>query len=181
MADNKALESVARDDAADICYDEETGKKKDYQTLADSVSSGDDRSHFLGLLKICSSLRVIPDALPAGKNVEALLASLNKIFTISGWEPERLSPSDNTSDTEIEGVEAIPVSLSMESVDASKMMTILSNMERSIRTFDITMAKIEWQGKDSLTFQAQANAYYAKSAGISETEKTEYATKQKKK
>lgn len=181
MAENTDLESVARDEATEICYDQETGKKYDYQTLADSVLNDENRSHFLGLLKICSSLRVIPDALPAGRNVEALLASLNKIFTISGWEPESLSPSDNVSETEIEGVKTIPVSLSMESVDVSKMMTILSNMEKSIRTFDITNATIEYQGENMLTLKAQASAYYAKDAGIVETEKTEYAVKPKKK
>lgn len=179
MAENRDLESVAREETADICYDS-TGKKYDYQALADLISNDDQQAHLLGLLKICSSLRVIPDALPAGKNVEALLASLNKIFTISGWEPESLSPSDSTAETEIEGVEVVPVAVAMERVNAEKIIEVLKNIEKSIRTFDITSASIEWQG-ESLTLQAQANAFYAKDAGIVETEKTEYATKQARK
>lgn len=179
MAYNEDLESVARESTADICYDEE-GNKKDYQLLADLATDDEEQSHYLGLLKICSALRVIPDALPSSKNVEALLASLNQIFVISGWEPETLAPSEGTGETSIKGVAAIPLSLAVES-DSTTTMTVLNNIEKSIRAFDITTASIEWSGEDKLTLQAQANAYYAEDSGVVESDVVEYATKQAKK
>ena len=179
MAYNKDLESVARDSNADICYDE-NGKKIDYQELANAVTGDEAKSQYLGLLKVCSSLRVIPDALPAGKNVEALLASLNQIFVISNWDPETLAPSETSGEADVKGVDTIPVALSVES-DATTTMSVLTNIERSIRTFDIVSASIEWAGEDKLNLQAQANAYYAKDSGVVESEVTEYATKEAKK
>ena len=179
MAYNEDLESVARENDADICYDE-NGKKIDYQELANTVSGDEARSQYLGLLKVCSSLRVIPDALPASKNVEALLASLNQIFVISNWEPESLAPSEQVGTTDIKGVDTIPVALTVET-EPVKTMTVLTNIENSIRTFDIVTASIEWAGDEKLSLQAQANAYYAKDSGVVESKVVEYATKQKKK
>ena len=182
MAYNEDLESVARESTANICYDE-AGNKKDYQALADAVDEADEstRSHYLGLLKICSSLRVIPDALPAGKNVEALLASLNKIFTVSGLEPEGLSPGDNIGETDIEGVDLIPTSMSIDKQNASTIINFLTNAERSIRNFELSSATVEWSGSGLLDFDAQVKAYYAKDAGVAESDTTEYATKQARK
>ena len=179
MAYNTDLESVARDAGADVCYDD-NDNKINYQELLNTVSNEEERARYLSLLKVCSSLRVIPDALPGGKNVEALLASLNQIFVISNWDPENLAPSEGVSTVNIKGVEAIPVTLSVES-DPVTTMTVLSNIENSIRTFDITTAIIEWAGDDGLVLQAQANAYYAKDSGVVESDVVEYATKQAKK
>ncbi len=181
LAYNEDLESVARESDVDFCYDD-NGDKIDYQSLLGTVSQDEEMyAHYLGMLKICSSLRVIPDALPASENVEALLASLNQIFVESGWEPESLSPAGGGShNTTITEVGTIPVSLSVES-DALTTMSVLHNIEKSIRVFDVSTATIEWSGDNRITLQAQADAYYAKGAGISESTVTEYATKQKKK
>ena len=179
MAYNTDLESVARNAGADVCYDE-NDNKINYQELLKTVSGEEERARYLSLLKVCSSLRVIPDALPGGKNVEALLASLNQIFVISGWDPESLAPNDGAGTTAIKGVEAIPVTLSVES-DPTTTMTVLTNIEKSIRTFDITNAVIEWADGDRLNLQAQANAYYAKDSGVVESDVVEYATKEAKK
>ncbi len=179
MAYNTDLESVARDAGADVCYDD-SGNKINYQELLKTVSDEEERARYLSLLKVCSSLRVIPDALPGGKNVEALLASLNQIFVISGWEPESLAPSEGAEKASIDGVEAIPVTLSIESTPENTMK-VLTNIEKSIRTFDIMNAAIEWAGDERLTLQAQANAYYAKDSGVVESDVVEYATKEAKK
>ena len=178
MAENPDLESVARESNGD-CLTKD-GKKIDWKTRYNLEQNEDKKAFYLDMVKMCSSLRVIPDALPAQKNVEALLASLNQIFIISGWEPEALSPNDTDEESPVEGVEVIPVSLSVES-SIPKTMTVLTNIEKSIRTFDITSASIEWSGIDQLSLQAQAVAYYIESEGLQETTETVYATKNARK
>ena len=117
-------------------------------------------------------MRVIPDALPAFKNEEALLASLNKLFIESGWQPESLSPSGSSSaSTLVPGLNDISVSLSVEA-DTGTTMNVLNNIERSIREFDIERATIEWGSNNTLNLQAQATAYYMDESTITETTKT---------
>lgn len=178
MAKNTDLESVARHSQSDCVG--ANGKKIDYRKKYNEEEDEDKRAYYLDMVKMCSSLRVIPDALPAKQNVEALLASLNQIFIISDWDPEALAPSENDEESLVEGVVPIPVTLSVES-NAKKTLTVLNNIERSVRTFDITSATIEWSGTDKLSLQANAIAYYLEQAGIKETTETVYASKDAKK
>ena len=101
---------------------------------------------------------MIPDALPAQKNTEALMSSLNQVFIVTGIEPERLAPRDDVFVSEIPGIGAIPVTMRLEGWDASVMLA-LNNIERSIREFDITEATIEWVNA-GLSLNISANAYY---------------------
>lgn len=174
MAKNRDLESVARK-SQDDCIGSD-GKKIDYRAKYNTEENEDKKAYYLGMVKMCSSLRVVPDALPSKQNVEALLASLNQIFIISDWDPEALAPSEDAEESIIEGVTPIPVSLSVEST-TKKTMNVLNNIERSIRTFDITSASVEWSGNDMLSLNARAQAYYLDVAGIKESEKTVYASK----
>ena len=178
MSKNEDLETVARE-SEDDCTGSD-GKKIDYQAKYEAEEDEEKRAYYLGMVKMCSSLRVIPDALPAQENVEALLASLNQIFIVSNWDPEALSPSDEEVESEIEGASIIPVSLAVES-NPLTTMTVLQNIERSIRTFDITTATVEWQGLDKLSLQAQAEAYYLNEAGVVEATETVYASKEARK
>ena len=178
MARNTDLESVARQSQSD-CKTAD-GKKVDYRKKYDEEQDEDKKAYYLDMVKMCSSLRVIPDALPAKQNVEALLASLNQIFIVSDWDPESLAPSENDEESLVEGVVPIPVTLSVES-NSKKTLTVLNNIERSIRTFDITSATVEWSGQDKLSLQANAIAYYLEQAGIKETTETVYASKDAKK
>ena len=100
------------------------------------------------MLKMCSSLRVIPDALPAFQNGEALLSSMNQIFLLSGLQPEALSPSSSGAVSPIAGLEAIPISVSIED-NITKATRLLENLERSIRSFYFTSASIAWRGVDA--------------------------------
>lgn len=172
MANNSDLESVARDSQKD-CYDA-SGSKIDWQEKFDEADSEEDRSKYLSMLKMCSALRVIPDALPAQANEEALMSSLNQIFNISQWEPEALSPSGNVV-SGAEGLSTIPVSLSVETNSASTM-TVLGNIEKSIRTFDLQTATVSWSGNDTLSLQSQGVAYYTENADVVETNKTVYGS-----
>lgn len=156
MAQNSDLESVARK-RNDSCYDE-AGQRIDFNAAYNSAKDDTERKMALQAMKVCSALRVIPDALPALKNTEALMASLNQIFIVSGWEPESLAPRDDKIDVDIAGVEAIPVTLRVEG-DGTTVLKVLDNIERSIREFNVRTATIEWNSA-GISLQAQANAYY---------------------
>lgn len=160
MAQNENLESVARkrsEEFVKLCYDED-GERYDFKKLAAQAETDLERHRYLQSLKACSALRVIPDALPAKKNTEALMASLNEIFIESEWEPESLAPRDDRVTSNIAGVEIVPVSLRYQGSDA-KVLSVLYNIEKSIREFDITVATVEWNNV-GLSLNAQANAYY---------------------
>ena len=174
LASNDALNSVPKEENSS-CINPNTQKNYTYKELSKiyKESNGSEELNAASqLIKSCSALRVIPDALPAFKNEEALLASLNKLFNISGWEPESISPSNNTSEAELPaGLNGISVNVSVEA-DSGTTMNVLNSIERSIREFDIETATIEWNGSSNLLLQAQASAYYADKAFITETEKT---------
>lgn len=169
MALDENLESVARKRNAD-CYDED-GKRRDFNKEYDSATDATGRQLALQGMKICSSLRVVSDALPAQKNTEALMASLNQIFITSGWEPESIAPRDEkVTLTDLTGVEAIPVTLRVNG-DAATVIRVINNIDRSIRDFDVTSATIEWNNS-GLSLQARANAYYLDEIWGLETIKT---------
>ena len=173
MAANTDLESVARESQDDCTTSD--GKKIDWKARYNREENEDKKAYYLDMVKMCSSLRVIPDALPAQKNVEALLASLNQIFIVSNWDPEALSPNENDEESPIAGVQIIPVSLSVQS-SVPQTMTVLTNIEKSIRTFEIDAASASWSG-DELSLQAKASAYYLEESGIQEKTETVYASK----
>lgn len=173
MAENDNLESVARQ-RSENCYDE-FGNRLDFDQLYEQSTDELEKQRYLQSAKICSALRVVPDALPAQKNTEALMASLNQIFILTGWDPDRLAPLDDTVVPEVDGVEAIPVQLRIDG-PSETVMTALNNVERSIREFDITSATVEWTSA-GLSLQANANAFYlaTDTMGLERTE-TLYAT-----
>lgn len=173
MAQNADLESVARKRNTN-CYDE-MGVRIDFNKLYEESTDEKEKQQYLQSSKICSALRVIPDALPAVKNTEALMASLNEIFLRAGWEPERLSPRDDNVKSDIEGVDVIPVSLRIEGSD-DVVLAVLDRIEHSIREFDITIATVEWSA-GGLNLQASANAYYLSEQPSIETTKVLYASR----
>ena len=180
-ASNVGLESVARNSLS-VCKDPSTGNQYTYKDLLDkyqNAESSSDRGYYLSAIKICSALRVVPDALPMQKNEEALLASLNQIFIVSDWMPESLSPSSSSTPSNETGLLTIPVNLSIEASN-DKTLTVINNIERSIREFSITSATIEWSGDTQLNVNAKANAYYVSGADELETTKTIKATDKKK-
>lgn len=176
MAENEALNSVPKE-ADSACINPSTGKNytyKEMNQIYDNAETSEQRSLASSLIQVCSALRIIPDALPAFENEEALLSSLNKIFIISGWEPESLSPGGSAgSITTTFGTKlnAIGVKLAIEA-DANTTIRVLNNIERSIREFNIISAQVEWDGDNKLNIQARANAYYADKSSISESTKT---------
>lgn len=172
MAQNADLESVARK-RNDNCYDAQ-GQRINFNDVYNKATDDTERKMALQAMKVCSALRVIPDALPAYKNTEALMASLNQIFIVSDWEPENLAPRDDVIDTQIDGVEAIPVTLRVEG-DGTTVLRVLDNIERSIREFNIRTATVEWTSR-GLSLQAQANAFYLADEVMLEMDQTVRAT-----
>ena len=174
LAANKALNSVPKEDDSN-CINSLTSKNYTYKELDeiyDNANGGAELSAASKLIRRCSALRVVPDALPAFKNEEALLASLNKLFIISNWEPESISPSgDASAVSDGTGLNSMALNLSIEA-DTATTMTVLNNIERSIREFNIERATIEWGRNDSLILQAQATAYYMDESTITETTQT---------
>lgn len=169
MANNEDLETVATS-AQTGCFDSEN-KKINWQEKFDNSTDDEEKADALAMLKRCSSLRVVPDALPASANELALMASLNKIFILSNWEPESLSPSGNVAVDE-SGLSTIPISLAVEA-STKTTMDVLNNIEKSIRTFDLRNAVVAWSGNNNfLSLKAQGVAYYTQNAGVVETKKT---------
>ena len=174
MSNDPALSSVPKENNSD-CTNSATSKPYTYKELRSIYQAADTTEKMVAatnLIQACSALRIIPDALPAYKNEEALLASLNKIFLVSDWEPESLSPTSEVKVSTLgSGLYELSVRLSIEA-DSAKTLTVLDNIERSIRDFNVNRATFEWQGTSSISLNAQATAYYMESSVLSESDKT---------
>lgn len=177
MAANEALTSVPKEDLS-YCVNSETGKNYTYSELNKFYNEAideDDSQKIVAateLIQICSALRIIPDALPSYRNEEALLSSLNRVFIMSNWEPEGLSPAGTYEDAEFgTNLYTLPFQLSVDA-DTATTMRVLNNIERSIREFDIRRATIEWSAESSLTLNAELNAYYTLPSLANEKTKT---------
>ena len=172
MAANTDLESVARNRAAN-CYDSDTGERIDFNSMYNEALNDTEREQALQGMKVCSALRVISDALPASKNTEALMASLNQVFIVSDWEPEVLAPRDDVYKSAIEGIEIIPVTMRFEG-DGPVVIRVLDNLERSIREVNFLSATAEWTS-GGISLQARANSYYLSEENNLEITKTVWA------
>ena len=179
LAANTALNSVPKESTSG-CINPYTGKKYSYEELNkiyEEAENDDDLVKASELIQSCSALRIIPDAIPAFKNEEALLSSLNKIFLLTGSEPETLSPTGASGESVYsKGLESISVRLSVESETATTV-GFLENVEHSIREFNIERATIEWAQDGKLVLQAQAAAFYMNPSELLETTETIKATK----
>lgn len=166
MASNENLESVGRSGLT-VCIDSETGETLSYKKLIQRYerSTDENRAKNFQIFSMCSALRAIPDALPAAENELALMASVDKIFKISGWEPEAITPGGET-ESSLPGLEAIDVDLMLET-DLQTTIRVLRNIEKSIREINVNKATIEWTG-GNLDLNASATAYYTNLADLGE-------------
>lgn len=166
MASNENLETVGRSGIG-VCVDSVTGEALSYEALLkryeNSTSSNQERN--FQIFTMCSALRTIPDALPAAKNELALMASVDKIFKISGWEPDSIMPGGD-AESLLPGLGAIGLNLTLET-NLQTTMRVLQNIERSIREINIERATVEWSGGE-LDVHASATAYYTDIAGLEE-------------
>ena len=174
LAANRALNSVPKDSASS-CINPDTKKSYTYEELNKIYNKADTTEELVAasqLIKSCSALRIIPDALPSYKNEEALLASLDKIFRISGGEPESLSPSGTIEASDLaDGLNAVVVNLTIDDATTEETMKLLTNIERSIREYNIFNATISWSGPEILSLRAQAAAFYRNESSVVEEDK----------
>ena len=173
LAANEALNSVPKESNSN-CVDA-SGKTYTYKDLMDNYKAArgaDQLQAASALIKSCSALRVIPDSLPAFKNEEALLASLNKLYIAADWEPETINPSGTPSEASSLGENLNEISVnSIIEANSGTTMNVLNNIERSLREFNIERATISWQNNDTLGVQFNATAYYINESTINETAK----------
>ncbi|MBR3256836.1 hypothetical protein IKG02_00920 [Candidatus Saccharibacteria bacterium] len=167
MAQNENLESVARNGLS-VCVDSSTGEKLSYERLMrryENSTSEEDRLKYYQIYTMCSALRAIPDALPAAKNELALMASIDKIFKVSGWEPDNITPGGD-AESAFGGLGATSISISMQT-SSETAIRVLRNLEKSIRDIDVEGLSLEWSG-GRLNLSAKAKAYYTEPVEISE-------------
>lgn len=182
LADNKDLESVALGTVDRACFEPDSGKRINYSEKYRAEMDEEKAKEYLKMMKTCSALRVVPDALPSNENKEALMSSVDQIFKISGWEPESLSPSDSSSYSAGEDaveLQTMSMGFSVEANPAT-VFRVLDSIEKSVRSLDISTASISWKEggnvDSSLEFRAQMRAYFMNEAKVAETEKIIYAT-----
>ena len=174
LAVNPLLNAVPKDVVDSRCVNPLTSKNYSVKELNDKyiyAESIEEREAATTLLKTCSALRTIPDALPAYANQEAMLSSLNKIFNISGWLPQGLSPNDDRVSSHGKNYNGFMMRVSLNA-DLEMVQTVLKNMERSIRIVDVTSANISYNGDDSLELNFEAAAYYVDKTELTEQTKT---------
>lgn len=168
LSKNKNLESVARKGLS-ICFvDSSTNQKVSVEDLIEDYrmqTSEKEKAAYLERIAMCSALRVIPDALPSAANPLAVGASLNKIFTMSQYVPDGITPQE-VGESTMEGIGSIGINLQIES-SADNTMKVLSDLEKSIREYNIKSATIERSG-GSLKLEATAEAYYTETSSLNE-------------
>lgn len=167
LSQNEALESVGRKGLS-ICYDTSTGQKRSFEWILEKYNNATndrDKENYLQMIGMCSALRVIPDALPSTANPLALGASLNKIFQISEYEPDGITPGVE-EESSIPGIGSISVSLEIEA-STDTTMRVLDNIEKSIREINVKSARIERSG-EILKVEASAEAFYTEPATLNE-------------
>lgn len=177
IAANDALASVPKEDDSAGCVDPETEKNYTYDDLMknyqDAKSRGSEAiKEASQKIKTCSALRVIPDALPAFKNEEALMASVDMLYRISDTEPKSLRTGQNSSASNLgSNLSTISVNLSIDD-DSRDTKDVLHNFERSIRELDVERATISWKTDSELSLAAQAKAYYTTGSSVAEKKTT---------
>lgn len=171
LALNKNLNAVSRE--TDSCKNPATNKSwttEELDMLYDSATTEEELLYANNLMRTCSALRVIPDALPAYKNESALLASLNQLFILADWQPDSISGNDTPSDYKIDGLESLMVNLAVEA-ESKVVLNVLDKIERSIREYNFEKATIEW-GRDGLILTAKMASYYVDKSELIELRKT---------
>lgn len=164
LSDNDNLEVVARQ-RGDDCGTKRASEEGGAYSLDD-----------IELARTCSSLRVIPDTLPAALNVEATLASFNQLLlwsngrtgvSINGLSEDSaltaqtISITDgtnqsatgatntstaNTTNATTSTIHGVGVAVSLND-SASRVRSALDTIETSVRNYDIKTASLVWSGE----------------------------------
>lgn len=178
LRNNESLEAVSRTRAADCAKYSSLLNKSDEDSDSEVASIDEDIE--IELARICTALRLIPDAIPSKNNTEATLASLNQLllWSDSSIQIEGLSASDSRSSvafTDQDGrtvtttLQPIGAALSLDDT-AEKIHRALDTIENSIRNYDISSASITFSGDstsaEEIELRATFRAYYSNPVSI---------------
>ena len=172
LRNNENLEVVGRTRAADC------------MKLTSKLDAEKETINDIELARVCTSLRVIPDAIPSKSNLEATLASLNqlllwsdgaiKIEGISSSDVEGATLYDENGNQVQTTLNPIGASLSIDDTTA-RVHHALDTIENSIRNYDIASASITFSGdstdSDSIELHSTFRAYYSSTVNIEKQSK----------
>lgn len=172
LRNNENLEVVGRTRAADC------------MKLTSKLDAEKETINDIELARVCTSLRVIPDAIPSKSNLEATLASLNqlllwsdgaiKIEGISSSDVEAATLYDESGNQVQTTLNPIGASLSIDDT-TSRVHHALDTIENSIRNYDIASASITFSGdstdSDSIELHSTFRAYYSSTVNIEKQSK----------
>lgn len=117
--------------------------------------------------------RIVLDALPSSYDFPALISSLSKIMNNNGIGNPSIGgtdQSDTVNSTSSPIPSPVPITLSVSgSGSYSQIQSVIKDLERSIRPFDLTNLHIQGS-ESSMTFGANLNTYFqpAKTLKISD-------------
>ena len=150
LSNNAALESVARE--------------RELSCLDASGNLADFEGN-VAKMRICSALRVVPDAMPSRANATALMASLKELAMYPGvtLETDNVSGNNARASSGAKGVGVITSSYSVVGAPNS-IRGLLSQFERSIRPFDTVTATIDWRVGGNIALSVHSNSFYVTSS-----------------
>lgn len=172
LRNNENLEVVGRTRAADC------------MKLTSKLDAEKETINDIELARVCTSLRVIPDAIPSKSNLEATLASLNQLLLwsdgaiqiegISSSDVEGATLYDENGNQVQTTLNPIGASLSIDDTTA-RVHHALDTIENSIRNYDIASASITFSGdstdSDSIELHSTFRAYYSSTVNIEKQSK----------
>ncbi len=156
----------------------------DCMRLTNKLDEESETINDIELARVCTSLRVIPDAIPSKENVEATLASLNQLLLwsdgaiqiegISGADVDFAGLTDEQGTAIQTTLKPIGASLSIDDTTA-RVHKALDTIENSIRNYDIVSASISFSGdsteSDSIELHSTFRAYYSSTVNIEKKSK----------
>jgi hypothetical protein len=139
----------------------------------------DDELNNIELARVCTALRVIPDAIPSKENAEAALASLNQLLLWSdgaiqiegmvGAEVDASTLYDENGSPVANSLNVVGASVSLDD-SATRIHKALDTIENSIRNYDIVSATISFSGDsvsaDEIELNSTFRAYYSNAVNI---------------
>ena len=179
LSTNEYLYSVTYNTQSRNCDNVTTDMIKEY-TERDELKQSE-----LEILRNCSSLRIIPDTIPAVNNITSTLGGLNQLLIWAGGDIEGIGADSNSTDV-VFGDEAgatfhtLGAGITIEG-HPTAVNNSIKMIESSIRNYDINTVYIEWNEeknddgvvtKESIDFNASYNPYYSDSVDVRTYKKT---------
>ena len=156
----------------------------DKYTGVTDIHSKDDE--YVARVRMCSSLRVISDAMPSAPNEEAMMSSLNRLVNEAyhgeGAKFESMRSDDSPKKPSYSFTEAKSPNLhvfgSMIELrdEPSKVHAAMDDIESSIRNYDIVSAEINFidgedGNKDEIKLRAAFSSYYSTGSELDKMER----------